>query len=63
MRYLPGILVMATAAGLVGCGGDDGAILGPVTTTAADVRDIAFIDDYLWVLGYSGGHKLSRVVP
>lgn len=40
-----------------------GNIVWQVPLAAEDVRDLAFIDDYVWVLGYSGGYRLTRLVP
>jgi hypothetical protein len=41
---------------------EDGDILGLVPILEG-AWDVAFIDGYLWVLGKTGGYKLSRVVP
>jgi len=42
---------------------EDGDIIWQVPLADTEVRDMAFIDDYVWVMGYSGGHRLSRLVP
>lgn len=42
---------------------EDGEIVDLVPVVGEGVLDVAFLNDYLWILGYSDGYKLSRVVP